>query len=109
MKTDELILEIIEKVHEQGQITARKVDELQIEQVRHGELHRYNANNLEKHMARTESNEALIEVLRESTDERLKLLEKRSLFVDFTIKAIAVIGSIILFAIKVIPFLSRLI
>ena len=109
MKTEELILEIIEKVHEQSQLTARKVDELQIEQVRQGELHRYNAKNLEVHMARTESNEKLIQTIEEDSNKRLQALEKKALFIDFIVKIVLSVGGLILFAVKVLPYLSTLV
>lgn len=90
MDNNELILEIIEKVHEQVQKLDNKVDVLTIEQVRQGEMHRINTANLEKHMARTE------------------LLEKRIAFYDSVSIIIAALAAIVLFAIKVWPILSHL-
>ena len=89
MNKEELILEIIEKVHEQSQITARKVDELQIEQVRQGEMHRINTTNLIEHMARTES------------------VEKRVAFYDSVAVTITGLAAVTLFIVKVIPYLSK--
>jgi len=89
MNKEELLLEIIEKVHEQGQITARKVDELQIEQVRQGEIHRINSKNLEDHMARAEN------------------LEKRVAFYDSIVKVVAGLSATILFFAKVLPYLKH--
>lgn len=97
MNKDELILEIIEKVHEQVQTTSAKVDELQQEQARHGILHEVNALNLEKHMARTEA-----------AEERLAVIEKHFMFVGSAIKVITGLSAIVVFSIKVIPFILHL-
>lgn len=89
MNKEELLLDIIEKVHDQCKETSRKVDELQIEQVRQGEMHRINTENLKEHMKRTES------------------VEKRLAFYDSVSVTVAGIAAIILFLIKVIPVLSH--
>lgn len=90
MNKDDLILEIIEKVHEQGQITARKVDELQIELARQGEIHRVNTDNLEEHMSRTEN------------------LEKRIAFYDSVAIIVSGLAAIILFFVKLLPHLPKI-
>lgn len=97
MTNDELILEIIEKVHEQVEKTAGKVDVLQIEQIRQGEMHRINAENLKLHMARTEASEA-----------RLAILEKERAFVFTACRLISYVAAGVLFLIKVIPFCESL-
>ena len=98
MSNDQLILEIIEKVYDDVKTTSRKVEELQIEQVRQGEIHRFNSRNLDEHMARTEANE-----------ERLEVIEKHVMFVNSTIKVIAACGGVILFLVKVLPYLLKLV
>ncbi len=90
MKSEELLLEIIEKVHEQTQLTARKVEEVQIEQVRQGELHRINTDNLKEHMARTAN------------------LEKRVAFYDSISVILAGLTGITLFVIKLLPYFKDL-
>lgn len=95
---DDLILEIIEKVHEQGQRTAQKVDELKHEQARHGVLHEINAANLKEHMSRTEANE-----------NRLAIIEKHFMFIASGIKILTGIAAVVVFAVKVGPFIGRLI
>lgn len=104
MNRDELILEIIEKVHEQSQNTAKDVKDLtlelkqlSIEVAKQGELHKINASNLDEHMARTAANE-----------ERVLLIEKHVMFVNSVIKVVTAIGAITLFVLKVLPFLSNL-
>jgi len=98
MSNEQLMLEIIEKIHEQNKENSRKIEELQIEQVRQGEIHRFNSVNLEKHMARTEANEA-----------RLEVIEKHVMFVNSAIKVIATMGAVTLFLIKVLPHLLKLV
>lgn len=98
MSNEQLILEIIEKVHEQNTIHARKIDELQIEIVRQGEIHRFNSKNLDEHMARTEANE-----------QRLEVIEKHVMFVNSAIKVIAAIGGLILFTVKILPYLLKIV
>jgi hypothetical protein len=98
MNKEELLLEIIEKVHERSLETAKMVQELQIEQVRQGEMHKRNTDNLEEHMARTEANEA-----------RILLIEKHVAFVNSVIKIITAGGAILLFLIKVLPYLNSLV
>jgi len=97
MNKDELILEIIEKVHDQVQDISRKVDVLQQEQARHGVLHDVNAKNLDEHMARTEASE-----------ERLAVIEKYLTFVTSCIKIVTAAGGILLFFVKILPAISHL-
>jgi hypothetical protein len=97
MNKEELLLEIIEKVHERSLETAKMVQELQIEQVRQGEMHKRNSENLEEHMARTEANE-----------QRILLIEKHVAFVNSIVKVVTAMGAITLFIIKVLPYLHSL-
>jgi hypothetical protein len=97
MSRDDLILEIIEKVHEQGQQTARKVEEIQHEQARHGVLHEVNASNLKEHMARTEA-----------AENRLAIIEKHFMFIASGIKIVTGIAAIIVFFVKVMPVVIHL-
>lgn len=90
MSNEELILEIIEKVHEQSRETASRVNDLQIEQVRQGEIHRVNSKNLEEHMRRTEA------------------VEKRVAFYDSVAIVVAGLGTIALFILKILPAISGL-
>lgn len=91
MNNDELILEIIEKVHEQGQNTAKRVEEMQMEQARQGVIIAKNEENLRDHMTRTAN------------------LEKRVAFYDSIVVIVAAIASVVLFVIKVLPYINRLI
>mgnify|MGYP000861741572 FL=1 len=91
MNNDELILEIIEKVHEQGLHTAKKVEEIQLEQARQGVIITQNEEGLREHMNRTAN------------------LEKRVAFYDSIAIIVAGIASVILFVVKVWPYVSHLI
>ncbi len=95
MSNEELILEIIEKVHDDVKDTNKKVDILQIEQVRQSEMHRINTKSLDEHMRRTEANE-----------KRLKVVEGYLAFINTAIKLTASVGGIILFFVAVIPFVK---
>ena len=96
MNKDELILEIIEKVHENVSKLESKVDIIQMEQVRQGELHNFNSKNLEDHMARTAASE-----------DRLAVLEHRDQFIVSVIKVITYGAAIIAFFVKVVPFIAN--
>lgn len=85
MSNEDLILEIIEKVHEQGQITAKKVDELRIEQAKQSEIQKNNLNVLQEHIRRTEINEIQIEYVKKHVE-----------FVNTCIKVIAWIGGAVI-------------
>ena len=90
MQRDELILEIIEKVHEQGQETARNVKEIQLEQVRQGVTLAQNTSDVAEHMSRTAT------------------LEKRVAFYDSAVIVITGLAAVCLFFIKVLPYITRL-
>jgi hypothetical protein len=90
MNKDELILEIIEKVHEQSSETARKVGEIQVEQARQGVVLVQNTEHLDEHMTRTAN------------------LEKRVAFYDSVIIVLTGIAAVVVFAIKVLPYVIRL-
>lgn len=89
MNKEDLLLEIIEKVHDQGKDTAYRVSDIQQELARQGELHKINTKNLDEHMARTES------------------LEKRVAFYDSISVIVAGCAALTLFIIKIYPYLSR--
>lgn len=115
MSNDELILQIIEKVHDQGKDTAKKVNELQIEQIRQGEMHYRNTADLQIHMARTEGNEQRIELLENELlavkKEHLDLQKehlKQQLLVSLTVKIVCGIAAVVGFFLKVLPYLSTL-
>ena len=97
MNKDELILEIIEKVHETTKENTKRLNELQIEQVRQGEMHKRNTDSLVEHMARTEANE-----------QRIVLIEKHVAFVNSVIKVVTAVGAVTLFIIKAWPFFQSL-
>lgn len=90
MNRDELILEIIEKVHEQGQETARTMKEIQLEQVKQGVIIAQNTSDVAEHMSRTAT------------------LEKRVAFYDSAVIVITGLAAVFLFFIKVLPFVSHL-
>lgn len=109
MSNDELILEIIEKVHEQSRETARRVNDIHLEQIRHGEMHRVNTLNLQEHMSRTEGNEEMIRILNKRIDDLENDKQKKILLINFSIKVIAVLGTIIGFFTKILPYLLTLV
>lgn len=92
---EELILDILERVHDKVENLSSDVQELKIEQVRHYEMHKLNSSNLQEHMSRTEANES-----------RLELLEKDAQFFRNFIKIVTVAGGLTLFVLKLISYLS---
>jgi hypothetical protein len=91
---DELILDILERVHDKVELLGTDVQSLKVEQVRHFEMHKTNAANLEQHMSRTEANE-----------NRLELLEKDAQFFRNFIKFVTISGALLLFGLKVSSYL----
>lgn len=94
MNKEELILEIIEKVYDKSKETDRKVEELSKEVAAQRTLHEKNSVVLEEHMRRTEANETQIDYVK-----------KHVVFVNSVIKVIGGIGAVVLFFVKVLPFL----
>lgn len=90
MTREELILEIIEKVHDSVERLNTRVNELQIEQIRQGEMHVRNTINVEEHIRRSNALEANLDILR----DEVKPIQKHVDIVEFCIKAGAwLIGS----------------
>lgn len=79
MTNDELILEIIEKVHEQGKSTADKVDNIQVELARQSETLKINTASLEEHVKRTN----LLEDQISGIDKKINMVESILKFVGF--------------------------
>lgn len=97
MNRDELLLEIIEKVHNQVEKLDAKLDDVQSEQIRHGEILKINTEDLKEHMARTEASE-----------KRLVVLERYLMFASFTIQVVCAVGAVTLFIVQVAPFIGSL-
>ncbi len=102
MTREELILEIIEKVHDSVERLNNRVNELQIEQVRQGEMHVRNTLNVEEHVRRSNLLEESIELVR----DEIRPLQKHVDIVQFIGKVMmwAIGSGGIIFIIKI--FLS---
>lgn len=87
MTNDDLILEIIEKVHENVQKVENKLDGIAAEQVRQNII-------VERHEQRSTASEG-----------RLELLEKDAQFVRNLIKILTALSGIALFILKIYPAL----
>lgn len=99
MSREELILEIIEKVHENVQRLEAKLDEIAQEQSRQNVV-------VTEHERRSTAAEKNLERLQEETNERLQKLEKDAQFAHNLIKIVSVAGTLILFATRVLPLIS---
>ncbi len=95
-KTD-LILEIIEKVHDKVQRVEDKLDNVAEEQVRQNVI-------VERHEQRSTTAEKRMELFEHEVSTRLSQLEKDSQFARNAVVIISALGGLTLFAIKVIPF-----
>lgn len=100
MNRDELILEIIEKVHDSVERLNTRVNELQIEQIRQGEMHVRNTVSVEEHIRRSNALEENLELLR----SEVKPIQKHVDIVEFCTKAVMwLVGSgAILFVVKLL-------
>lgn len=99
MSREELILEIIEKVHENVQRLESKIDALSEEQIRQNVV-------VTEHERRSTAAEKRLELIHEEMNERLGSLEKDANFAHTLIKISTYGGAIILFFVKVLPFIS---
>lgn len=99
MSREELILEIIEKVHENVQRLEAKLDEMAQEQVRQNIV-------VTEHERRSTAAEKNLERLQEETNARLEALEKDAQFAHNLIKIVSVAGALLLFATRVLPLIS---
>lgn len=99
MSREELILEIIEKVHENVQRLEAKLDEIAEEQTRQNLV-------VTEHERRSTTAERNLERLQEETNIRLKILEKDAQFAHNLIKIVSVAGGLLLFVSKILPFIS---
>ena len=90
MNKDELILEIIEKVHDNVQRLEKQVRDIQIEQIRQGEMHIRNTLNVEEHVRRSNALEESVDILR----AEIIPIKKHVNIVEFSIKVLMwLIGS----------------
>lgn len=90
MNKEELLLEIIEKVHSNVQELSKEVNEVRIEQVRQGEIHIRNTVNVEEHVRRSNALEESIAILR----EEFKPIQTHVEIVKFCVKVVCwLIGS----------------
>jgi peptidoglycan hydrolase CwlO-like protein len=99
MSREELILEIIEKVYENVQRLEGKIDALTEEQVRQNVV-------VTEHERRSTAAEKRLELLQQDFNSRLQSVEKDANFAHILIKICTYGGAIVLFLVKVLPFIS---
>lgn len=97
MDKTELILEIIEKVHDNVQRVEGKLDVISDEQARQNVI-------VERHEQRSTTAEKRLELFEMEVTARLSNLEKDSQFARNAVTIIAALGTITLFIIKILPF-----
>lgn len=88
MSNDDLILDIVEKIHDKIEKLDNDVTDMRIEQGRQNII-------VERHEARSTA-----------AEQRLHLLEKDAQFFRNFIMIMTALGAIITFAVKIFPYLS---
>ena len=94
MKNDDIILDILEKIHAKVEKLDGDVQDIRIEQVRHGLMHEANKEELAEHARRSTASEG-----------RLNVLEDDAKFFKSFVKIVTVLGAIATFISRVYPFL----
>jgi 3-deoxy-D-manno-octulosonic-acid transferase len=97
MDKTELILEIIEKVHDNVQRVESKLDAVAEEQTRQNVV-------VERHEQRSTTAEKRMELFELEVSSRLSQLEKDSQFARNAVVIISTLGGLALFAMQIIPF-----
>lgn len=100
MDKTELILEIIEKVHDNVQRVESKVDAMAEEQTRQNVI-------VERHEQRSTTAEKRLELFEMEVSTRLSNLEKDSQFARNTVTIIAALGAIVVFFVEILPLFAR--
>lgn len=88
MNKEEILLDIMEKMHDSVKSIEAKINEIQIELVRQNVI-------VERHEARSTASEENNRLLEQKLDERLARLEKKELMINGGIKVILAIGSLV--------------
>ena len=100
MDKTELILEIIEKVHDNVQRVENKVDAIADEQVRQNVI-------VERHEQRSTTAEKRLELFEMEVTARLSNLEKDSQFARNAVTIVAAIGAIVVFFVEILPLFAH--
>ena len=100
MDKTELILEIIEKVHDNVQRVEDKVDAIAEEQTRQNVI-------VERHEQRSTTAEKRLELFEAEVSTRLSNLEKDSQFARNAVTIIASLGAIVVFFVKILPLFAH--
>ena len=100
MDKTELILEIIEKVHDNVQRVESKVDAMAEEQTRQNVV-------VERHEQRSTTAEKRLELFEMEVSTRLSNLEKDSQFARNAVTIIAALGAIVVFFVKILPLFAH--
>ena len=100
MDKTELILEIIEKVHDNVQRVESKVDAIADEQVRQNVI-------VERHEQRSTTAEKRLELFEREVTARLSNLEKDSQFARNAVTIVAAIGAIVVFFVEILPLFAH--
>lgn len=100
MDKTELILEIIEKVHDNVQRVESKVDSMAEEQTRQNVV-------VERHEQRSTTAEKRLELFEMEVSARLSNLEKDSQFARNAVTIIAALGAIVVFFVEILPLFAH--
>ena len=94
MERDELLLDILERIYGKVEKLDADVQEVKVEQARHGIIHETNKEELAEHVRRTKAAEG-----------RLEILEKDAQFFRNFITTVTILGSLAIAAVKLLPYL----
>jgi 3-deoxy-D-manno-octulosonic-acid transferase len=97
MDKTELVIEIIEKVHDNVQRVEAKLDAMAEEQTRQNVV-------VERHEQRSTTAEKRMELFELEVSSRLSQLEKDSQFARNAVVIISALGGLTLFVMQIIPF-----
>lgn len=98
MNKDELILDILEKLHDKVDKLSEDVNDIKVQQARHDEV-------VMRHEARSTTLELDLKEYKIAMDEQVSILKKDAQFFRNFIVIMTGVGSVTLFLLKISPYL----
>lgn len=100
MKNDDLILDILEKLHDKAESIAKDVQDIKLQQVIHDEI-------VKTHEKRSMAAEENLKLIKNEMNHRFEKLEDKAQFVRHLIIIIVALGGIVTFVLKAVSVLSH--